>query len=221
MALDRLLAQSGLAVVGHFEPGPQDGLPSAVAHLALIGADGTRMWEVFGKSAEIHDGAPHPLDRWSERVLSAIAHELGATACFPFGGPPWQPFIRWAVRGEGARPSPVTMQVSPSRGLWMSYRGALGFPSVQDLPPTATEAPCIGCPAPCLTACPVGAFSDAGYDVPRCTAHVRSEAGGACRTGCLVRVACPAGTPPPLAQRKFHMDAFLTAHAPAQVQTGN
>ncbi len=199
MTLDRLLGEAGLAVVGHFEPEPEDGLPGDTAHLVLVGADGARMWEVFNNSAEIRDGAVHPLDRWSHRVLTAIALETGAQAYFPFGGPPWRPFIRWAARGEGAQPSPVTMQVSPQRGLWISYRGALGFSSKQEVPVAAMEAPCLDCTAPCLTACPVDAFGDGGYDVPRCTAHVHSPLGGACRSGCLVRTACPAGTPPPLA----------------------
>ncbi|MBY8976994.1 ferredoxin [Rhodobacteraceae bacterium NNCM2] len=211
--LEALLHEAGLAITGHFAPEPEDFLPAETLRLALIGADGGRMWEIFSASDEARDGAPHPLDRWSERVLTRIAAKTGAEALFPFGGPPWQPFIRWAARGEGARPSPVTMQVSPRRGLWMSYRGALGFRTDRELGPVERRDPCVGCPAPCLTACPVNAFANGGYDVPACTAHVTSDAGVACRSGCLVRHACPVGEAPPIEQREYHMQVFLAAHS--------
>jgi hypothetical protein len=114
------------------------------------------------------------------------------------------------------------MQVSPARGLWMSYRGALGFAGQLTLPPRPSATPCEGCPAPCLTACPVDAFAGGAYDVPRCVAHVASAAGAACRTGCLVRDACPAGAGVclPLEQRGFHMAAFLAAQGAAVTGAG-
>lgn len=207
------LVPHGLAVVGGFHPTTEDGAPPAARTLLLIGADGDRMWEVFHRSAEASDGAADPLDRWSRRVIGSVAAQIGAEALFPFGGPPWQPFIRWAALGEAARVSPVVMQVSPSRGLWASYRGALALQERLNLPDWPSHDPCHGCPAPCLSACPVDAFADGRYDVAACTAHVASPAGTACRSGCLVRRACPAGVAaePPELQRRFHMDAFLAA----------
>ncbi|MEL6477105.1 MAG: ferredoxin [Pseudomonadota bacterium] len=212
--LDRLKA-SGLTVAGAFQPDEDDLAPEGTAMLVLIAPDPLRFWEVFSASPEKADGAPDPMDRWSRRVIDSIATalptHLDARALFPFGGPPWQPFLRWAARGEGAISSPVAMQVSPSRGLWMSYRGALALGDVLDLPAVSMENPCLGCPAPCLDACPVSAFAGGAYDVARCVAHVAAEKGKPCREGCLVRLACPVGTPPSLAQRSFHMAAFLTA----------
>ena len=37
-----------------------------------------------------------PLDRWSRRLIERLARELGGRALFPFGGPPFLPFQRWA-----------------------------------------------------------------------------------------------------------------------------
>lgn len=206
----------GLVVTGAFHPGPEDGTPTDTGTLCLVGADGERMWNVFQRAPEAHDGTPHPLDRWSRRVLEGVAETLAATALFPFGGPPWHPFIRWAERGEGARVSPVVMQVSPIRGLWLSYRGALALPERLPLPRHVRSDPCIGCPAPCTTACPVDAFAHGRYDVAACVAHVTSPEGHACRAGCLVRHTCPPGQAacPPEPQRRFHMSAFLRANAP-------
>ena len=215
-ALNAALAPHGLAAVGAFHPAEGDGVPEGIATLVLVGARGGGLWPTFTASPEFADGRPDPLDRWSRRTLEAVAAALGAQALFPFGGPPWLPFQRWAARGEGASPSPVGMQVSPSRGLWLSYRGALGFAEHFGVDEAAAASPCRDCPAPCLKACPVDAFAGGAYDVDRCVAHVTSPEGRACREGgCLVRHACPAGgaATPPRAQNAFHMEAFIRARA--------
>ena len=216
--------RTGLGLVGAFHPAPDDGAPAGLATVVLLGPADRTMWAIFRGSAEAHDGLPDPLDRWSRRVIAEIAERLGAVALFPFDGPPWHPFQRWAARGEGAVTSPVGMQVTPGRGLWASYRGALGFCARLPLHPLAHDHggdPCLGCPAPCLTACPVHAFAGGRYDVPACVAHVSAAEGGACLDGCLVRASCPAGAglDLPAEQRRFHMTAFLRAQA-APLPTG-
>lgn len=207
---------TGLEVVGAFHPGPGDGAPEGVGTLLLLGPSGDAMWAAFRESPEARDGRPHPLDRWSRRMIDGLADRLGGVALYPFGGPPYHPFQRWATKGEGAVPSPVAMQASPRRGLWASWRGALGLAERLPLDPPCAN-PCLLCPAPCLTACPVDAFSGNAYDVPACIAHVTSPSGVACRDGCLVRAACPAGAAlaPPREQRAFHIAAFLRAHGGA------
>ncbi len=216
--VDRAAFAGGLAVVGAFHTQAGDGAPEGVGTICLLGARHDRMWNVFSCSPEVSDGRPDPLDRWSRRVIGTLAADLDAVALFPFGEPPYQPFQRWAARGEGAVASPVAMQVTPARGLWASYRGALGFREPIALAGGDAADPCPACPAPCLTACPVDAFAGGAYDVPRCVAHITSPAGAACREGgCLVRHACPAGrdATPPAEQCRFHMDAFIRARLAA------
>lgn len=211
-AVAAALAPHGLMVAGAFAPTGEDGAPEGTGTLALVSADGAGFWPIFEAAPELADGRPHPLDRWSARILDGVAAELGATALYPFGGPPYQPFIRWSARAEGLKPSPVGLPVSPSRGLWAAYRGALAFRDRLTMEGTGFTDPCLTCPAPCKTACPVGALSAAGpYDVAACVAHADSEAGAPCRDGCLVRRACPVGAEPGLGQRRFHMAAFLRA----------
>jgi hypothetical protein len=173
---------------------------------AAVEATGLRIVGWF--HAAEGDGVP-------EGIATLLAERLGGTALVPFGGPPWHPFQRWAARGEGAVASPVAMQATPGRGLWASYRGAVGFAARLDLPRRLLADPCRGCPAPCLTACPVDAFARGAYDVAGCVAHVIDKAGEACRGGCLVRLSCPAGAALelPRGQRAFHMAAFLAAQA--------
>jgi len=113
-------------------------------------------------------------------------------------------------------PSPLGMLIHPELGLWHAYRGALAFAERLALAPVEPVAsPCDSCPErPCLTACPVGAFTASGYDVAACVAHLDSGRGGACLTGgCQARLACPVGVEHRYAPAAaaFHMAAFHRA----------
>ena len=179
----------------------------------LLGWVGGEFWEAFASSPEAGDGERNPLDRWSKRAIDAIANDLDATALYPFTGPPWLPFQRWAMRAEPVTVSPLGILIHPEWGLWHSYRGALAFAERLTLPPMAAKAsPCATCAEkPCLTACPVAAFSGSGYDVARCRAHVATAEGTRCMSGgCLARNACPVGAGHRYArtQAAFHMQAF-------------
>ena len=120
-----------------------------------------------------------------------IADEFGGEALFPFGGPPWHPFISWALASGQVFSSPVTLLVHPVMGLWCSFRGAIALPVALDLP--KAEHPCDSCiDKPCLTACPPRALTADGYDIPACHAFLNTTAGEICLNGgCRVRKACP------------------------------
>lgn len=206
--LDALLAPHGLEVLATLAPGPDDALPGGTRGLALVGPAGPMFWDIFRASHEAADGRPDPLDRWSRRVLDGVAAQAGGTALYPFGGPPWHPFIAWALRSGGLFASPVTLLVHPRHGLFVSFRGALALP--QPLNPMPAKIPCESCAGqPCRTACPPDALTPAGYDVPACHAHLDRPEGAACLSGCLVRRACPVGRDlRPDGQSAFHMAAF-------------
>jgi hypothetical protein len=164
--------------------------------IVLIGVVGRSGWDAFAASEETRDGAEHPLDRWSRRVIDGLAVALGAVALYPFGGPPFLPFQQWARRSEPVHPSPLGLLIHPVYGLWHSYRGALAFVEALDVPAwEAARSPCETCrDRPCLSACPVGAFSLDGYDVAACAAHLGRAAGADCmELGCRARRACPVG----------------------------
>jgi len=213
------LAPHGLALRGGFHPGPEDAVPAltggrACGTILLLGNLGGALWPVFAESPELADGAPHPLDRWTRRILESLAPGFGATALFPFGGPPWLPFQRWAMKADSVTASPLGILIHPDFGLWHAYRGALAFADRLDLPQGVRRpSPCDSCiERPCLSGCPVGAFSHGGYDVAGCRGHVAGVRGTACRgQGCLARLACPIGREHayPPAQMAFHMAAFL------------
>ena len=153
-------------------------------------------------------------------MIGELADRLGAVALYPFGGPPHWPFQQWAQRAESVHPAPVGLLVHPTFGLWHSYRGALGFSDAIGLSSAGSRpSPCLACDGrPCLHACPVGAFSDAGYDVSACARHLSAPAGADCmERGCRARRACPVGADHAhgAAQASFAMRAFLRAHGRA------
>ena len=167
------------------------GFPAGTRTLLMIGPKEPGFWPHLQAQPEWN--GPDPVDRWSRRVIGRVACDLGAKALFPFGGPPYQPFYSWALRTGRVWDSPVKLLVHATQGLMVSFRGALALAQTIPLPAPAVE-PCGGCAKPCLAACPAGALTGAGYDVPLCHAHLSQPAGTDCMTrGCLVRSTCPAG----------------------------
>ena len=99
------------------------------------------------------------MDRWSKRVIGAIASDLNSKAVYPSDGPPYAPFYTWAVLSEKAFVSPLKLLVHEDVGLMISYRGALVLDKSLKLPVSSDKSPCEACSKPCISACPADAFS--------------------------------------------------------------
>ena len=199
-------------------PRPEDhalcvmgGIHEAGQTIFLLGPKEPGFWDHFTQQPEFKDGLPDPMDRWSKRVIGALATQWGGTAKFPSDGPPYPPFQDWAQRSERAWVSPVGMLVHADAGLMISYRGAIQLNGHHPLPGSA-QNPCETCELkPCLNTCPVGALGAQGYDVETCRGFINSEPGQDCMNkGCAVRRSCPVsqnyGRKPE--QSAFHMKAF-------------
>ena len=201
-AIQALAAPHFLDIFGAFHATEGDGCPAGT--MVLLSPLEPGFWAHLGNQPEWH--GPDPIDRWSSRVITELADSLGGTPHFPFGGPPYAPFIRWATRTGRAWPSPVGMLVHDTAGMMISIRGAVWLPGLLDLPEPPAQSPCTGCARPCLTACPVGALGPQPYDVPACHAHLDSPEGTDCLIGgCRVRHACPVS-------QSFGRDPAQTAH---------
>jgi len=220
--IEGLLQPLGLILRGGFALDPEidaDLLRQypAARQLILVGNAGSAMWPQVARFSQANPDGAHSLDHWTAEALTGIAGRIGGTSLFPFGGPPWWPFQRWAQRAESVYPSPLAILIHPDFGLWHAYRAALLLHEPVELPDVAPRpSPCDSCrDRPCLATCPVGAFSVTGYDVDACASHVSSAAGGACRSqGCLARLACPVGTDWQYESNHaaFHMAAFQRSH---------
>lgn len=211
--------------LGWFAPTLEDGVPplgdgSAARFVILIGNAGPAMFRRYAR--ERKEGAD-PLDRWCAEVIQRLADDLGAAAVLPSDRPPL-PFLAWAKRSGALHQSPLGLSIHADFGLWHAYRAALLFPVIFDLPPAGSGNPCDSCESrPCLSACPVGAFSGRSYDVNACVGHIASPAGMNCMAGgCLARRACPVGKDYVYkpAQMQFHMTAFRNSRLAADAQSG-
>lgn len=228
-SLARRLGRVGLLVLGRFVIEKGDIGTAGPAALAgrsavLVGNAGSGMWEAFSACHEFADGRADPLDRWTRRVVGeALAGQAGgkAQALFPFGNPVW-PFQRWARRAMGVEASPLGLLIHPEYGLWFALRAAIvtGKNAVEK-PIQVVEKvihPCAGCrEKPCLSACPVEAFSPEDFAVERCRSYldsrrwqIDSAAPDCMQGGCAAREACPVGRNRryPDAQVRFHMSAY-------------
>jgi ferredoxin len=208
-----LLLKNGLIPRGALWLDPAEALSLKAKSLILIGHAGSSIWPHFTKWRQTQPpDLANPLDAWSEQVISPIAKALGGRAIFPFQKP-FHPFQQWVMRAEGLKPSPLGILIHPVYGLWHAYRGAVVFDD-EILIQEAQEKshPCDLCLGkPCLSACPVNAFSGQGYDVQSCRTHLAAEAGEECMDGgCKARLACPVGRDYVYEpdQMQFHMQAF-------------
>ena len=221
--LPELIAQAvaphGLAVMG--------AAPDGSGTVVLLGAD-VGFWQVLTKAREYLDGYPDPVDRWSLRVVSEIADQFGAKPIFPFGGPPYAPFVDWAKASGRAWPSPVGMLVHDTAGLMISFRGAMWFSGALDWPKPSGSSPCETCiDRACTVACPIGALTGhTPYDLTACHEFLDTEAGETCMSnGCAARCACPVsrrfGRPAVQSAhhiRAFHHATLSASDAPCEVQ---
>ena len=214
--LEARIAGLGLVLRGGFHPEANDGVPtladgSPAATLVMVGNVGPAFWERLRAAPEA--SGPNPIDRWTARVLAGF----GDAVLFPFDGPPHHPFQRWARRADPLlAASPLGLLIHPEFGLWHALRGALLFRERLELPAVKpVPSPCETCVGrPCLTTCPVDAFSTRGYDVTTCRTYLATLSGQTCMIqGCQARLACPVGRA--YAYRgglaQHHMRAFARA----------
>lgn len=213
------LVRAGFLLAGWFAPGTDDGVPPLgdgrrAAALLLVGSLSNALLPILRRQPEWSDGAPDPLDRYTRSALVPIARAAGMDILFPFDGPPYLPFQRWALRCGGLSRSPMGLLAHRAFGPWLGLRAALLTP-VPVRRPAGADGPCASCAdAPCVTACPAGALSRSdGYDVAACRGYLGAHPEAACHAGCLSRHACPVGqrhrqTPEAGA---FHMAAFTGA----------
>ncbi|MGI9510404.1 MAG: hypothetical protein ACR2QJ_13785 [Geminicoccaceae bacterium] len=180
--------------------------------MAIVGNVGSAVWPHYREARRDHPALS--LDHWTRDVVGRIAEEFGLDAVYPFEGPPYHPFIQWAKRTGTLFPSPLGLTIHPTFGLWHAFRAALLFDHAFDRPNETAEHPCDSCEdRPCLSACPVDAFTGDGYDFNACLDHLSTPV-NACRDGgCLARIACPVGKTYRyrLDHAAFHMQQLLKA----------
>lgn len=205
-------------MLGIFQPTSEETLfpdrSSQPGTVAIIGNVGSAVWPFFEAARQISPDLT--LDRWTEDVVGDIAKKYGITALYPFQGPPYHPFIRWAERTGTLFRSPLGLTIHPVYGLWLAFRAALLIDHTPDTKPVpARHHPCDDCrDRPCLSACPVNAFTGEGYDFAACLDHLATPVNDCREGGCLARVACPVGRTHRYHRdhAAFHMQQLIRTH---------
>ncbi|MBL4756103.1 MAG: hypothetical protein JKY32_00235 [Rhizobiales bacterium] len=209
------VSDAGLVSFGWIVPDRDDlaglsiELPEQIS-LLLLGNAGADMWQRFSDEADHHGQS---LDHWCRATIGSIADNFQARAFYPFEKP-HLPFQRWAVQSGSFFKSPLGLTIHPEYGLWHGFRGALLFANGYDISSVEPQvSPCRSCvDRPCLTSCPVNAFSGEEYDVPACVEHLKTRDTTNClQSACAARRGCPIGKDYTYAksQATFHMASFM------------
>ena len=190
--LDAICTSLGFRFLGIIAA--QDPHDQTDCQIALIGHVGEEFWPLFTAAPEYQDGKPDPLDRYCRRVLTDHAPEK-ARLIMP-NDQPYPPFQSWAQSLGTLHPSPLGVLIHQEYGLWSAFRGAWRFPAQTfALPETIqTPSPCATCAdKPCLSACPITAFTEQGFDSYSCRAYLTAQPNACIAHQCQARLACPIG----------------------------
>jgi ferredoxin len=193
----------------------------------VLGSGGARFWERFRTATPGNlNVETNPLDRFTESEVEKLIGLLreadpGAVAAYPFRHErQLLPFAGLTQDIAAFRVAPFGVLIDPVHGPWFAWRAAL-LTSLE-LPPHVPDgdAPCLRCPAPCVTACPVGAVDLNGFRWRDCVSH--RVAATSCRERCLAREACPVGVASryPGEAIRYHYGASLRMIRLSETQHG-
>lgn len=158
----------------------------------VVGNGGRAFWDAFRRAGR--QWSLHPLDAFTRAAVTDALGPLpdGARLVFPFDPTPVS-FVHLAECAGLGRRSLLGVLVHPEYGPWMALRAAI---LLRDALPPTTAPPFDPCPScierPCIAACPGGAVSATGWDVPACMTH-RLRPIDDCGDGCHARIACVYG----------------------------
>ncbi|MBM4392972.1 MAG: hypothetical protein FJ090_17740 [Deltaproteobacteria bacterium] len=208
-AITRALFPSGLNVVGVTSVARWDEVSTPARRGAVIapwarsilvvGSGGSALWDAFladlRRDVSGLVSEPHPLDAFVRRSVTAADVVLGASRRAWFWSSAeaevhldFRMLAHLAGLGSAGR---LGLLMHPEFGPWQGLRAACFIEDELAADPPGGPDLCAGCPAPCLAACPGGAFPDGRWSVDACTAFRLSSSD--CAATCHARDACPAG----------------------------
>jgi hypothetical protein len=183
----------GVQIWGVADGTPWQAILPGCRSVLVVGSGGRALWELLQDRRAAGWAPDDPVDAL---VSEALEPHLGAAGCrwvrCAEDEPCFVDFRRLGLEAGLAHPSRLGLLLHPVYGPWWGLRAACF--TTEDLPlsrPLASAPPCGACPAPCATACPVGAPREPTLDLEACLSWQRAET--TCAGGCLARMACPEG----------------------------
>ena len=114
----------------------------------------------------------NPLDAYTRRVLAEAARACEPTAAVGFYADKrdgaYLPLVALAQRAGFGTPGRIGVLIHPEFGPWLAIRGVLLVAELLAERPVAPFAPCVGCPAPCASACRGAVVGLDGLDSAGC-----------------------------------------------------
>lgn len=198
------LARAGLNVTGALAIASYDALvPAAWRSAALapgargalvVGNGGRALWEAFERAPE-RALELNPLDAYTRRVLAEAARACEPAAQVGFYADKrdgaYLPLVALAQRAGFGTPGRIGILIHPEFGPWLAIRGVLLVAEPLAERPVAPFAPCVGCPAPCASACRGAVVGLDGLDSAGCYRTRQTNPG--CAAACDARSACVVG----------------------------
>ena len=185
--------------------------------LIVLGNGGADFWRTYADAGP-HHAAAHPVDAFTVEcvearvvpVLRRAGVEFRLFYPFRFTAEPLSFLHAGACAGLGVR-SRLGILIHPVYGPWMALRAAISIAAALPASPPLAFDGCTSCSEqPCIRACPGGAISRVGWDVPAC-ARQRLQEPDSCAEGCHARLQCIYGQGHryPLAAQRHHQSHMV------------
>lgn len=208
-ALAAALAPAGFNLVGVVAASEWDANAAAAQRtvtllpgtraIAVFGNGGGALWDAFIADLSAHAEhlceELHPLDAFVRRSVQRADAVLGELRRRWFYSAATETIrldfrmLGW-LAGLGSR-SRLGLLIHPEYGPWIGLRAACFVEAPWRSRRGVVPDLCDGCPAPCVKACPGGAFPDGQWNVDRCSGFKSTS--DTCRSTCVSREACPLG----------------------------
>jgi epoxyqueuosine reductase len=160
----------------------------------LVGHHGANLWQFVSPS---QPSKTNPIDDYSrslaEQALQKYLSEFENRLLFPDGID--LPLQQLGMACGWGEPSWLGINIYNQFGTWYAFRAVIvtTAPLPTERLPNA-DSPCVECPRPCKTVCPVSAPSTPGqFDLNACIGF-RLQQDSPCANQCLARNACPIAT---------------------------
>ena len=210
VSLQQGLEAAGFVILDALSTGDQTDI--------AIGSAGQPFWNAVHRSPEWIEQHDDPIDRYTARQINRLLDaDKGEAAIYPFD-PDAPNFVQlWSATFPKIAASRLGPMIHPDFGLWMAARAHVVLPDAHfEFDTAKTFSPCESCQdKPCLSACPVNAFSASKpYNHLACAAYLKTDP--ACFSGgCDARAACPFGQSwqLPEDQARYHQTRFRTTFA--------
>lgn len=139
-----------------------------VQSLLLFGAGGPEIIQRCQAYSAEHGEPEHWLSDWAQALFETWHGGGSPRYLNPYRAGLTMPFQRIAIASGLGVMGINHVVLNRDWGPWFSLLGMIALEKA--VPPSGPSefAPCSGCPAPCLRACPSGAVSRTGYDGVRC-----------------------------------------------------